>query len=67
VGITEGHTAHSHGGSIGLALVKQLIELHGGSIEASSGGPNMGSAFTLKMPNVLIRDGQTLSFSAVLG
>ena len=63
----EGHLAHSHGGlGIGLALVKQLIELHGGSIEASSDGPNMGSEFTLQMPKVLIRNGQTLSSNAVL-
>lgn len=64
----EDHLAHSHGGlGIGLALVKQLIELHGGSIEASSDGPGKGSAFTLQMPKVLIRNSQTLSTSAVIG
>lgn len=47
----EDHLAHSHGGlGIGLALVKQLIELHGGSIDVTSDGPNKGSAFTLEMP-----------------
>lgn len=63
----EGHIAHSHGGlGIGLALVKQLIELHGGSIEVCSAGPNQGSAFTLEMPRVAHRNTpRTLSASAV--
>jgi PAS domain S-box-containing protein len=40
-----------HGGlGIGLALVRQLVELHGGSISASSKGPNQGSTFTVTLP-----------------
>ena len=41
----------SRGGlGIGLALVKQLVEMHGGSITAESAGPNKGSAFRLRLP-----------------
>jgi CheY-like chemotaxis protein len=41
----------SRGGlGIGLALVKQLVELHGGSIAAESAGPGKGSAFRLRLP-----------------
>jgi signal transduction histidine kinase len=41
----------SHGGlGIGLALVKQLVEMHGGSIAAESAGPGKGSAFRLRLP-----------------
>jgi CheY-like chemotaxis protein len=41
----------SHGGlGIGLALVKQLVEMHGGSITAESAGPGKGSAFRLRLP-----------------
>jgi PAS domain S-box-containing protein len=41
----------THGGlGIGLALVKQLIELHGGSVRAESPGANLGSTFTLSLP-----------------
>lgn len=34
---------------IGLALVRQLIELHGGSIEAHSDGPGLGSTFIVRL------------------
>jgi CheY-like chemotaxis protein/two-component sensor histidine kinase len=35
---------------IGLALVKHLVELHGGSITVESGGPWMGSKFSVRLP-----------------
>ncbi len=38
---------------IGLTLVKRLIELHGGSVEASSGGPGQGSEFIVRLPLAL--------------
>lgn len=37
---------------VGLSLVKALTELHGGSVSASSGGPNQGSEFTVRLPLV---------------
>ena len=35
---------------IGLSLVRRLVELHGGSVSASSGGASAGSAFTIRLP-----------------
>jgi CheY-like chemotaxis protein/nitrogen-specific signal transduction histidine kinase len=44
-------TTRSHGGlGLGMAIVKQLAELHGGSIHAFSAGKGLGAKFTLKIP-----------------
>jgi len=37
---------------IGLTLVRRLVELHGGSVQASSDGAGMGSTFTVHLPAI---------------
>jgi PAS domain S-box-containing protein len=46
--------ARSQGGlGIGLSLVKNLVTLHGGTVEAHSDGHDRGSEFTVRLPRVL--------------
>ena len=46
-------TTRRHGGmGLGLAIVRHLVELHGGSVSAISAGENQGSTFTVQLPIV---------------
>jgi signal transduction histidine kinase/CheY-like chemotaxis protein len=55
----DGSSQRSHGGlGLGLALVRQLVELHGGSVEASSAGAGQGATFTVKLPVMLHAEGR---------
>lgn len=44
----------SQGGlGIGLTLVKQLVGMHQGSVQATSAGPSQGSEFSVRLPLVV--------------
>jgi PAS domain S-box-containing protein len=45
-----GITRERGGLGLGLAIARQLVEMHGGSIDASSGGPGKGSTFRVTLP-----------------
>ena len=47
----DGSSSRQHGGlGLGLAIVRHLVELHGGTVQASSEGPGFGATFTVEFP-----------------
>lgn len=53
----ETSTTRRYGGlGLGLALVKSLVELHGGTVSASSQGPGHGATFVISLPLTVLQD-----------
>jgi signal transduction histidine kinase/CheY-like chemotaxis protein len=51
----DGTPSREHGGlGLGLAIAKQLVELHGGTISARSMGPGTGATFEVHLPSVVL-------------
>lgn len=47
----DGSVSREHGGlGLGLSIAQHLVEMHGGSIHASSPGPGRGATFTVRLP-----------------
>ena len=47
----DSSTTRSHGGlGIGLAIVRHIVEMHGGSVSAASPGPGLGATFVVSLP-----------------
>jgi signal transduction histidine kinase len=42
------------GAGLGLTMAQDVVQLHGGSIEAKSPGPNLGSTFTVTLPALIV-------------
>ena len=48
----RGRTRGSGGLGLGLAIVRHLVELHGGAVEATSKGRGCGATFTVRLPAI---------------
>ena len=44
---------------LGLTIVRQLVELHGGTVQATSAGDGRGATFTVSLPITAVHNGQT--------
>jgi PAS domain S-box-containing protein len=56
---TQVDTKNSAGGlGVGLALVRELVVLHGGSVQAISKGPGEGSEFSVRLPLLSVETGR---------
>ena len=57
----DSSTTRRHGGlGLGLAIVRHLAELHGGTARAESAGEGQGATFTVRLPAAAARDSHIL-------
>jgi signal transduction histidine kinase/ActR/RegA family two-component response regulator len=51
----EGGTTRSTGGlGLGLAIVRHIVEMHGGTVHAASPGEGQGATFTVRLPLMIV-------------
>ncbi|HZS08615.1 MAG TPA: ATP-binding protein, partial [Blastocatellia bacterium] len=59
----DSSSTRTHGGlGLGLAIVRHLVELHGGAVTAESGGEGQGATFHVRLPLMTVRS-ETIGFT----
>jgi PAS domain S-box-containing protein len=53
-----GITRKAGGLGLGLAIVRHIVEMHGGSVEASSAGEGQGATFRVRLPLMIVHPGE---------
>lgn len=62
----DSSSQRTYGGlGLGLAIVRHLVELHGGTVEATSAGAGQGATFTVQLPLANMRDAANGNGSAI--
>ena len=56
----SGSTREHAGIGLGLAIVRHLVELHGGTIRAASDGPGKGATFRVRLPVMIVHHKESL-------
>jgi PAS domain S-box-containing protein len=51
----SGSTRKTGGLGLGLSIVRHLVEMHGGSVQAASEGEDKGSTFTVRLPLMIVQ------------
>ena len=55
----SGPTRKTGGLGLGLAIVRHIVEMHGGTVGAESEGENKGATFRVRLPLMIVHPGQT--------
>jgi PAS domain S-box-containing protein len=63
----DGTSTRRHGGlGLGLAIVRHLVELHGGTVQAESAGAGKGATFTVSLPVRAVQPAPVIERSSLL-